>query len=82
MFFDGARLGRNEQKAIINEIKKRWNRKQLDVRNPDKKQLNVMIPIAVIAQLDELAAKHKLKRPQVIERLIAGEFEAGIHLDY
>lgn len=82
MFFDGARLGRNEQKAIINEIKKRWNRKQLDVRNPDKKQLNVMIPIAVIAQLDELAAKHKLKRPQVIERLITGEFEAGIHLDY
>jgi hypothetical protein len=82
IFFDGARLGRNEQKAIINEIKKRWNRKQLDVRNPDKKQLNVMIPIAVIAQLDELAAKHKLKRPQVIERLIAGEFEAGIHLDY
>jgi hypothetical protein len=82
MFFDGARLGRNEQKAIINEIKKRWNRKQLDVRNPDKKQLNVMIPIAVIAQLDELAAKHKLKRPQVIERLIAGEFEAGIHLGY
>lgn len=52
------------------------------MRNPDKKQLNVMIPIAVIAQLDELAAKHKLKRPQVIERLIAGEFEAGIHLDY
>ncbi|WP_276488689.1 hypothetical protein [Ectopseudomonas mendocina] len=82
MFFDGAELGRNEQKAIINEIKKRWNRKQLDVRNPDKKQLNVMIPIAVIAQLDELAAKHKLKRPQVIERLITGEFEAGIHLDY
>ncbi|WLH13508.1 hypothetical protein PSH58_03860 [Pseudomonas hefeiensis] len=38
MFFDGERLlGRNEQKAIINEIKKRWNRKQLDARNPDKK---------------------------------------------
>lgn len=40
MFFDGERLlGRNGQKAIINEIKKRWNRKQLDARNPDKKQL-------------------------------------------
>jgi hypothetical protein len=45
-----------------------------DVRNPDKKQLNVMI--AVIVQLDELATKHNLKRLQAITRLIAGELEA------
>lgn len=80
MYFDKADFGLSEQKSIINEIKKRWSRKQLDERNPDKKQFNVMLPIAVIAQIDELAARHNLKRFQVIESLVVSEADIGIYL--
>lgn len=80
MYFDKAEFGHNEQKAIINEIKRRWNRKQLDVRNPDKKQVNVMLSKTVITQLDELAKKHDLKRAQILEKLIRMETDAGTYL--
>lgn len=77
MHFDDANLGRNEQKAIIKEIKKRWSRQQLDERNPDKKQFNVMLPITVIAQIDELANKHDRKRAEIVEILIQMEADSG-----
>jgi hypothetical protein len=80
MFFDHAALGRHEQKAMIQEIKKRWNRQQFDERNADKKQINVMLSKAVIAKLDELAKQHGLKRAQVIETLVRMEAETSAHL--
>ncbi|WP_121333444.1 hypothetical protein [Pseudomonas aeruginosa] len=73
LFFDQRNLGRYELKAMIQEIKKRWSRPQFDERNVDKKQLNVMVPTAVIDQIDELAKKHGIKRAQVIERLVGME---------
>jgi hypothetical protein len=78
MFFDQAELGDNEQKAMIQQIMRRWNRQQLDVRNPDKKQFNVMLPITVIDQIDELANKYDLKRAKVVEILIQLESENSI----
>ncbi|MDT4863221.1 hypothetical protein FQZ97_979170 [compost metagenome] len=80
MFFDQAELSRHEQKVMIQEIKKRWNRQQFDERNADKKQVNVMLSKAVIAQLDELAKRHDLKRAQVIETLVRMEGETGVYL--
>lgn len=78
MYFDEADFGRIEQKNIINEIKRRWNRQQLDVRNPDKKQFNVMLPVTVIDQIDELADKYDLKRAKVVEILVQLESENSI----
>lgn len=80
MYFDEAELGRNELKAIIQTIKKRWNRKQFDERAADKKQVNVMLSKTAINLLDELAKKHKLKRAQVLELLITTESEVGVYL--
>jgi hypothetical protein len=81
MFFDQADLGRHEQKAMIQEIKKRWNRQQFDDRNADKKQCNVMLTKKVIDLLDRLGDTHGLKRAQVLERLITMESETGMYLD-
>ena len=80
LYFDEAELGRNEMKAIIQTIKKRWNRKQFDERAADKKQVNVMLSKTAINLLDELAKKHKLKRAQVLELLITTESEVGVYL--
>lgn len=80
MFFDQEDLGRNERKAMIREIKRRWSRKQFDVRTADKKQVNVMLSKTVIAQLDALAEAHGLKRAQIIESLVRMESDAGLYL--
>ena len=79
MYFDEAELGRNELKAIIQTIKKRWNRKQFDERAADKKQVNVMLSKTAIELLDTLAKKHELKRAQVLELLITTESEDGVY---
>lgn len=79
-FFDKENLLSYEQKVIIQEIKKRWNRQRFDDRNADKKQINVMLSKTVIAQLDELAKRHDLKRAQVIEALVGTEAEIGDYL--
>ena len=79
MYFDEAELGRNELKAIIQTIKKRWNRKQFDERTADKKQVNVMLSKTAIELLDTLAKKHELKRAQVLELLITMESEDGVY---
>lgn len=80
MFFDQEDIGRSERTAMIREIKRRWSRKQFDERTADKKQVNIMLSKAVIAQLDALAEKHGLKRAQVIESLVRMEVEAGVYL--
>lgn len=79
LYFDEAELGRNELKAIIQTIKKRWNRKQFDERTADKKQVNVMLSKTAIELLDMLAKKHELKRAQVLELLITTESEDGVY---
>ena len=79
MYFDEAELGRHELKAIIQTIKKRWNRKQFDERAADKKQVNVMLSKTAIELLDTLAKKHEVKRAQVLELLITTESEDGAY---
>lgn len=78
MFFDRAEYGPAEQKAIINEIKQRWNRKQFDKRTADKKQVNILLSKTVITLLDDLVKKHDLKRSEVLERLITIESDLGL----
>ncbi|KPB54744.1 Uncharacterized protein ALO57_01066 [Pseudomonas coronafaciens pv. oryzae] len=80
MFFDQAEYGPAEQKAIIKEIRQRWSRQQHGERTvaAGKKQVNVELSKTVISLLDDLAKKHQLKRPQVLERLIMMESERGL----
>ena len=80
MFFDQADVGRYERAAMIREIKKRWSRKQFDERAADKKQVNVMLSKAVIAQLDALAETRGVKRAQIVENLVRMETESGLYL--
>lgn len=80
MFFDQAEYGPTDQKAIIKEIKQRWSRKQHTERTAaaGKKQVNVELSLTAIDLLDELAKKHDLTRPQVLERLITKESGLGM----
>lgn len=80
MYFDEAEVGPQELKAILQQIRNRWTRKQFDERAADKKQVNVMLSRTVIELLDTLAKKHDLKRAQVVERLITTESEVGAYL--
>jgi hypothetical protein len=73
IFFDKENLAPYMQKTIIQQIRRKWSRKQFDERTADKKQVNVMLSNSVIKQLDQLAKKHELKRAQVLELLISME---------
>ena len=79
MYFDEAEVGPQEQKAILQQIRNRWTRKQFDERAADKKQVNVMLSKTAIELLDTLAKKHELKRAQVLELLITTESEDGMY---
>ncbi|MGK7051548.1 hypothetical protein N1Z41_00032405 [Pseudomonas aeruginosa] len=76
MYFDQAELDRHGQKAVIQEIKKRWSRQQFSERNADKRQVNAMLPHDLINQIDELAQKHGLKQREVIEALLRKGIES------
>lgn len=80
LYFDKAKLSRTERKLTIQEIRKRWSRKQFGERNDDKKQVNVWLSKDVIDLLDGLTEKHNLKRAEMLERLIKMESEAGSYL--
>lgn len=81
-FFDQEKLGPHEQKAMIQEIKKRWNRKQFDERTSDKKQVNVLLKKDAIELLDQIAEQSGMKRAQILETLIRNEFELKLYLTY
>ncbi len=76
LYFDQAELDRHGQKAVIQEIKKRWSRQQFSERNADKRQVNAMLPHDLIYQIDELAQKHGLKQREVIEALLRKGIES------
>lgn len=80
MFFDQAEYGPNEQKAIIDKIKQSWRRKKYSERTKaaGRFQVNVELSSTAIDLLDELARKHDLTRPQVVERLITMESRLGM----
>lgn len=77
-YFDKSEHGHHEQKAIIQEIKKRWSRKQFDERNADKTQINVLLSKDVVAQLDRLVKERGIKRPQFFEQLILQEAQNSL----
>ena len=80
MFFDQEALGRTEQQAMVRKIKQRWNRRQLDVRNPGSKQVNVMLTPEAFEQLNLLTKKHGMSKVKVVAALIAKEAELGLYL--
>lgn len=80
MFFDREDLTREKQQDMVKKIKQRWNRQQLDVRNPESKQVNVMLTAETINQLDRLAKQHGLSRVKVVAKLIDKESDQGLYL--
>ena len=76
MFFDQANLGHTLQKAVIKEIRKRWSRQQYSERNPDKRQVNVMLPHSLINQIEEIARKRGHKQRETIENLLRKGIES------
>lgn len=75
-FFDQEDMERAKQQEIVRKIKQRWSRQQLDVRNSDCKQVNVMLPTATISKLDHLVKKHGMSRAKIVAKLIDDEAEA------
>lgn len=64
------------QKAVIKEIRKRWNRQHYSERNPDKRQVNVMLPHSLINQIEEIARKRGHKQREKIENLLRKGIES------
>lgn len=80
-FFDQEDLSRVEQQDIVRKVKRQWGNQQRNVRHPDCKQVNVMLPIATISRLDQLVKQHGMSRAKIVAKLIDDEVEAGVYFD-
>lgn len=80
MFFDRERLEPKKQQKVIKGIKGAWSRRQYDERNAGSKQLNVVVPLEVLSQLDQLVKEHGMSRAKIVAKLIDREKELGLYL--
>ncbi|MGV8862338.1 MAG: hypothetical protein ACOH2O_16915 [Pseudomonas sp.] len=78
-FFDTSDLRERERKDIVHSIRQSWNRQKYLGRLEGKKQYNFMLSDQAIEQLDLIAECQDVKRPQMLEQLIAQEFERGAY---
>ncbi|CAH0157441.1 hypothetical protein SRABI112_00842 [Pseudomonas mediterranea] len=61
-------------------IKRRWNPEQFAKRSACKKQVNVLLPIILIARINSLAKQHGVKRAQIIEAPVSSNSDASVPL--
>lgn len=82
MFFDVHGISSAQKQLDVKAIKKRWDGRRSKEKEIEKGkgQCNVTISKQAIANLNQLAAKHGLRKPEIIEMLIQGEFEKGSYL--
>jgi len=80
IFFDTQYLNDAEKKLIVAEIKKRASQLQYRKKMTDKKQCNLVLSNKAILDLEKLAAKYGVSRPQIIEALIQFEMERNSYL--
>lgn len=78
MHFDDEYPDSIVQKAIIEKIRRKWNKKQFNERTPEKDQYNLRLDKLVVEKLDALVKKRGIKRTQIIETLILKEYETNI----
>lgn len=81
IFFDKTNFDVTTKKLYVDAIKKRWNQQQYREKLEGKKQYNFVLSDTTIRNLDNLAKKYDLKRPQVLEVLLSKEEELGILLE-
>lgn len=79
-FFDTLDLRERERKDIAQSIRQSWNRLKYLERLEDKKQYNFILSTKLIDLLDRIAEEHGMKRPAVLEHLIAQEYEQRRYL--
>lgn len=80
IFFDERGGDDNQKKLDVIDIKKRWSQRKYRAENKEKVQCNFWISNQSIADLDKLAKKYGVKRPQIIEALIRCETLEGKYL--
>lgn len=80
MFFDRQLIVDAEKKLIVEAIKKRVSQQRYRKKMVGKKQCNLMLSNKAILDLDKLATKYGVSRPQIIETLIQFETTRSIYL--
>jgi len=80
IFFDTRQISDAEKMLIVEAIKKRVSQQQYRKKMADKKQCNLVLSNKTILDLDKLAAKYGVSRPQIMETLIQFETERNIYL--
>ena len=80
IFFDGRGGSDAEKKLDVAAIKARWSQRKFREGNTGKKQCNFWVSNKAVADLDKLATKYGVKRPQIIEALIRCEVDEGRYL--
>lgn len=80
IFFDGRGGSDAQKKLDVNAIKARWSQRKFREGNTGKKQCNFWVSNEAVADLDKLAEKYGVKRPQIIEALIRCEVDEGKYL--
>lgn len=80
IFFDALSVDDAQKREDVNAIKARWRQRKFREENKGKSQCNFLLSDKVIHELDRLAMKYGVKRPQIIEALIQFEVERGAYL--
>jgi hypothetical protein len=80
IFFDSLRDDIAQKKLDIGAIKSRWNQRRYREKLVGKQQYNLLLSDKAVVELDKMATKYGVSRPQIIEALIEYEAKKGLYL--
>jgi hypothetical protein len=80
LFFDQTDWSEADKTICVLGIKRRWSQKSYRERLKDKKQYNFVLTDDTNKKLNALAAKHNLKRNEILEALIKIESTQDLYI--
>ena len=79
-FYDMIGVNAAQKELDVKKIKKNWNQQKGRANQKDRKQYNFPLTHQALADLDKLAKRYEVSRPQIIEALIKMEAAQGYYL--
>lgn len=79
-FYDMTGVNAAQKELDVKKIIRNWNQQKSRENQKDKKQYNFPLTHQALADLDKLAKRYEVTRPQIIEALIKMEAVQGYYL--
>lgn len=81
-FFDQTKWSDEDKTLCVIKIRRRWSQRTYREKLQHKKQYNFVLSDDANQKLNQLAAKHNLKRNQILEILVQAESSQGIYIPH